>query len=471
MPITSIPTNDRQERFVATTGQTVFPYDFPIYAATDLLVTRVRGITLTTFANGTDYTVSGVDNQSGGNVTLTAAAQAGDIITITSAMPTARAAQFVNGGDLPAAALEAEFNKLRILIQQSNTFLNKALLYPASDQAAPPLPIAALRASKALAFDAQGAPIAETFAALSHAHAIADVTGLQIALDGKAATSHTQAASSISDSTLAGRALLTAVDVPAQRTALSINNVNNTSDADKPISTATQNSLNTKKDRGTIFDSGLYALSGNYTLDNTYKGRWVQLMGSGQSLTIPSGSIFTNAEFCYLTTGANGATIIQGAGVTLRKAGSTATGNYSVSPWSIIQIFKNGNSEEYVLIPVVGTLDDLIVKSVSDSKGNVRDLPVTNRTAAYTAALSDTGGIIRITTGGVTIPSGVFSAGQAFSIANNSASNQTITQGAGVTMYLAGTGTTGNRTLAQRGLVVVSCMAPNEFFISGPGLT
>ena len=77
--------------------------------------------------------------------------------------------------------------------------------------------------------------------------AIADVTGLQTALDGKAATSHTHSASQISDSTSAGRALLTAADAAAQKTALSLvkgdvglGNVDNTSDADKPISTATQ---------------------------------------------------------------------------------------------------------------------------------------------------------------------------------------------------------------------------------------
>lgn len=109
--------------------------------------------------------------------------------------------------------------------------------------------------------------------------------------------------------------------------------------------------------------------------------------------------------------------------------------------------------------------------SLSDSKGNVRDLPVTNRTAAYTAALSDTGGIIRISAGGVTIPSGVFSPNHAFSILNNSASNQTITQGSGVTLRLAGTTTTGNRTLAPYGLCTVTCVAANEFVISGAGLS
>ena len=56
----------------------------------------------------------------------------------------------------------------------------------------------------------------------SHTHAVSDVTGLQTALDGKAAASHTHTASQISDSTLAGRALLTGADAAAQRTALGL---------------------------------------------------------------------------------------------------------------------------------------------------------------------------------------------------------------------------------------------------------
>ena len=78
-------------------------------------------------------------------------------------------------------------------------------------------------------------------------------TATQTALDGKAATSHTHSASQISDSTSAGRALLTAADAAAQKTALSLvkgdvglGNVDNTSDADKPISTATQTALDGK---------------------------------------------------------------------------------------------------------------------------------------------------------------------------------------------------------------------------------
>ena len=52
--------------------------------------------------------------------------------------------------------------------------------------------------------------------------AISQTTGLQAALDAKAAATHTHTASQISDSTAAGRALVTATDVPAQRTALKV---------------------------------------------------------------------------------------------------------------------------------------------------------------------------------------------------------------------------------------------------------
>jgi len=75
------------------------------------------------------------------------------------------------------------------------------------------------------------------------------------------------------------------------------------------------------------------------------------------------------------------------------------------------------------------------------------------------------------TTAGVTVPSGVFSAGDAISVYNNSASNIIITQGSSVTLRLVGTATTGNRTLAQRGLATIVCVGSNDFVITGGGLS
>ena len=108
---------------------------------------------------------------------------------------------------------------------------------------------------------------------------------------------------------------------------------------------------------------------------------------------------------------------------------------------------------------------------ISDTSGSVRDIPQNAQTTAYTLVVGDKGKHISITTGGITVPASIFSAGQAVSIYNNSAASQTITQGASVTMYLAGTSTTGNRTLAQRGVCTVLCVASNTFVISGGGLT
>lgn len=98
-------------------------------------------------------------------------------------------------------------------------------------------------------------------------------------------------------------------------------------------------------------------------------------------------------------------------------------------------------------------------------------VPANSQTTAYVLAKSDAGKHISITTGGVTVPSGIFAVGDAVSIYNNSVSNQTITQGASVTLRQVGTANTGNRTLAQYGLVTILCVATDTFVVSGGGLS
>ena len=98
-------------------------------------------------------------------------------------------------------------------------------------------------------------------------------------------------------------------------------------------------------------------------------------------------------------------------------------------------------------------------------------IPANSQTSAYTLVASDAGKHINITTGGVTVPSGVFSVGDAISIFNNSNNDQTITQGASVSLRQAGTANTGNRTLVQYGLATILCVQSNSFVITGSGLT
>jgi hypothetical protein len=81
--------------------------------------------------------------------------------------------------------------------------------------------------------------------------------------------------------------------------------------------------------------------------------------------------------------------------------------------------------------------------------------------------------MINITSGNVTVPAGVFNSpfGQTISIYNNQNSSNAIVQGSGVTMRLAGTAATGNRTLARYGVATLICVAANTFVISGAGIT
>lgn len=106
-----------------------------------------------------------------------------------------------------------------------------------------------------------------------------------------------------------------------------------------------------------------------------------------------------------------------------------------------------------------------------DAIGNVRNVPLNSQTANYTLVASDSGKVISITTGGVIVPSGVFSASNTISIYNNSASSQTISQGGATLLRLAGTTTTGSRTLLSYGLMTLVCVGGDVFVATGAGLT
>ena len=108
--------------------------------------------------------------------------------------------------------------------------------------------------------------------------------------------------------------------------------------------------------------------------------------------------------------------------------------------------------------------------TVSDSKGNLRDIPKNSQANAYTLVAADAGKFIEAQNG-VTIPSSVFSSGQAITILNQTGSDITLTSGSGVTLYNAADASTGNRTLASRGLATVLFASGSTAHISGAGLS
>jgi hypothetical protein len=154
----------------------------------------------------------------------------------------------------------------------------------------------------------------------------------------------------------------------------------------------------------------------------------------------------------------------------LAVTGNANVGNLNASGISnlgpVSNVIITGGTANFVLqTDGVGNL------SWVEQTSPISNIPPNDQTSAYILVSSDVGKYINITTGGVTVPASVFSSGDTLSIYNNSASVQTITQAAGVTMYLVGTATTGNRTLAQRGLATLLCVGANTFVITGGGLT
>ena len=107
---------------------------------------------------------------------------------------------------------------------------------------------------------------------------------------------------------------------------------------------------------------------------------------------------------------------------------------------------------------------------VSDSKGNLRNIPQNERNSTYTLVASDAGKHIRLNSGDLTIPSGVFSAGDAITIINNSATDRTITCSAPTT-YLAGdTSNKASLTLKGRGMATFLFISGTVCYGSGAGL-
>ena len=109
--------------------------------------------------------------------------------------------------------------------------------------------------------------------------------------------------------------------------------------------------------------------------------------------------------------------------------------------------------------------------NVSDSKGDLRSIPLNTQSGSgnYDLVVGDAGKCV-LASGNVTFSAGIFSAGDAVTIINNTNSDITIVQNS-TAMYNTSDGTTGNRTLGTRGMASIYFTHNTTGYISGAQLS
>lgn len=141
-------------------------------------------------------------------------------------------------------------------------------------------------------------------------------------------------------------------------------------------------------------------------------------------------------------------------------AGTAAQGNDS-------RITGALQTSQVAQVTGTSTTNVMSQKATTDAIANIPSVP---KTAAYTVAAADKGKSID-TTANVTIPASVFAVGDVIVVTNTSASDISITPASGVTFRLAGSDSTGVRTLSGYGVATLRMVSNNVWFASGAGLS
>ena len=113
--------------------------------------------------------------------------------------------------------------------------------------------------------------------------------------------------------------------------------------------------------------------------------------------------------------------------------------------------------------------------TVSDSKGDLRNIPRNAQTGAYTLVVGDAGKVVRNTTGGWTIPANVFTViGQTVTLLNASSSAQNITASALTYLYNTADGANikaSTIALGARGMATIWFEGTDTGYIQSAALT
>jgi len=232
---------------------------------------------------------------------------------------------------------------------------------------------------------------------------------------------------------------------------------------------ATGNIVTGGQIQSTAFSGGNISWSAANQTD--FQGQ-IKIGGTGRLLS-PGGA----ASITLNNNGANIPTL----GVTIgTAASSTTTGALIVTGGAGL----TGNIYAGGLVSVTGNITGGNIVTAGNVAGNTagyaigyRDIPQVSFTGNATIATTDAGKhyYSTLSTGNVlTIANNAsqgFQVGAAITIINQGTGNITVAQGSGVTLYLAGNATSGNRTVATFGMATLIKVATDTWFINGTGVS
>lgn len=169
----------------------------------------------------------------------------------------------------------------------------------------------------------------------------------------------------------------------------------------------------------------------------------------------------------------NGSARVQNTGVLRLQSvngTTTAAGDTQIyADNNDLVVLTGTTAAERLRVSATGAMTSSALADAVGYKG----IPQVTATAAYTLALSDMGKHISITTGGVVIPANgtvAFPIGSTIVVYNDSAAAQTISITTD-TLRLAGTASTGSRTLAGYGLATLVKVKATTWVASGAGVS
>jgi Pectate lyase superfamily protein len=133
-------------------SRTTFPFPFPVLAVDDLLVYIGQN-------PATGFSITGIGDPDGGEVVFATAPAAGTTLTLLRRTEGTRETEFVDGGPFRASAINAELDRIMLLIQEDREEHGRALRgHPAEVGIDFCLPPTTERANRLLGFDSAGRP-------------------------------------------------------------------------------------------------------------------------------------------------------------------------------------------------------------------------------------------------------------------------------------------------------------------------